>query len=215
MARKNADDRRLEVLEETLNQIRVLGMSSVRVSDVASAMGVSPALIMYHFDTKERLLSEALIRAAERDLSTLGRIVRSARSPLQRLSEALEWYGPTGQARGWQVWIDAWSLALRDKNIAKVVGELQERWVEEIAGVISDGVADGVFASEDPGTSATRLTALLDGLAVRSLVQRTSLSRDQLRKWLQDEITRELAVETPLSDRTGTRDTTAPATVRE
>ncbi|WP_167449964.1 TetR family transcriptional regulator C-terminal domain-containing protein [Streptomyces hyaluromycini] len=126
--------------------------------------------------------------------------MRSAGTPLQRLTEALEWYAPTGQARGWQVWIDAWSLALRDKNIAKVVGELQERWSEEIARVISDGVADGVFSSEDPRAAAVRLTALLDGLAVRTLIHKTGPSREQLRKRLQEEITRELTTDAPVTD---------------
>ncbi|MFC0432185.1 helix-turn-helix domain-containing protein [Kutzneria buriramensis] len=51
------------MLDETHTQIRTLGMAAVRVADAAEATGVSPALIIYHFGTKENLLSAALLRA--------------------------------------------------------------------------------------------------------------------------------------------------------
>lgn len=197
MARKNADDRQVEVLDETLNQIRKLGMSAVRVADIAKAMGVSPSLIMYHFDTKERLLSEALIRASERDLAALGRITRGADTPIQQLMGALEWYSPTGSARGWRVWIDAWSVSLRDPTIAKVTGELKGRWVEVIAEAIGAGVAEGVFTTDDPIASALRFTDILDGLAIRIVVHRTPFSQDDLAELLDHEVAVELGCEIP------------------
>ncbi|WP_020390497.1 TetR/AcrR family transcriptional regulator [Kribbella catacumbae] len=195
MPRKNAEVRRLEVLDETLNQIRAVGMSVVRIADVAGAMGVSPALIVYHFQTKENLLAEALIHAAERDLATLGRVLRGADSPATRLMAALDWYSPTGRARGWQIWIDAWSAAMRDKTLAKVLTDLHGRWVDEIAKVVADGVETGVFTSADPRASATRITALLDGLAVRMVVHTARPTRGELRAWLLLQVCAELAVE--------------------
>lgn len=184
MGRKSAVSRRIELLDETLNQIRILGVSTVRVSDVANALGVSPALIMYHFDTKDNLLVEALIHATERDLSTLGSLVRAADSPPGRLMAALEWYAPTGEARGWQIWIDAWSAAMRDKTLAKVLTDLQERWIDEIAGAIDEGVRTSLFRTDDSRAAAMRMTALLDGIAVRMVVHNAKFKREQLRAWL-------------------------------
>lgn len=170
-------------------------MISVRVADIAKAMGVSPALIVYHFDTKENLLVEALIHAEERDLSTLGRIIRAGKTPVDRLMGALDWYSPTGDARGWQIWIDAWSAAMRDRTLAKVLNDLQSRWVDEIARAISDGVAEGVFSAPDPQASATRITAFLDGIAVRALVNKPRPSADEVRAWLVRQVAMELDVE--------------------
>lgn len=90
MKRKNAQARRVEVLGETVRVIREKGMSSLRISDVATAMDVSPALIIYHFETKERLLAEALTHAAEIDLLKLRRIMREPGEPAGRLMAALE-----------------------------------------------------------------------------------------------------------------------------
>lgn len=194
MVRKSAQDRRVEVLNETLNQIQLLGMSAVRVADVAEAAGVSASLIIYHFRTKENLIAEALILATERDLSTLGRVVRDADTPVDRLLGALNWYAPTGEARGWQIWIDAWSAAMRDRALAKVLGQLQERWIAAVAELIDEGVAAGDFRTDDPVGAASRLTALLDGLAVRYLAEFARPSHDDIRRWLLRQLAGELGV---------------------
>lgn len=195
MTRKNAQARRVEVLGETLRVIREKGMSALRISDVAEVMDVSPALIIYHFETKEKLLSEALTHAAERDLLKLGRIMRQPGTAPQRLMAALEWYAPTGQARGWKIWVDAWSASLRDAAMAKVLGELQAQWTAAISGLIEEGVQGGVFTSTDPHGAATRLTSFLDGLAVRSLVHHERISSWELHNWLLRQVAWELGIQ--------------------
>jgi AcrR family transcriptional regulator len=195
MPRKTATARRAEVLEETLTQIRALGMAAVRVADVAEASGVSPALIIYHFGSKENLLSEALVHACTQDLSTLDSIVAGPGSPAARLLAALDWYAPTGPARGWTIWIDAWSIAMRDSGLSKVLTDLQRRWIDAIAAVIDDGVAAGLFPLVDSAAVAGRLTSFLDGLAVRSVVHRARSSRRELRSWLIRQVAWELSVD--------------------
>ncbi len=191
----NAQARRVEVLGETVRQIREIGMGALRIADVAQGMGISPALIIYHFETKEKLLAEALQYAAERDLRKLRRIMREPGSPAQRLMAALKWYGPTRQARGWQIWVDAWPLAMRDKVLAKVLTDLQDQWVHAIGGVIDEGVAAGHFASKNSRETATRLTCLLDGLAVRMLVHKEQINNSDLHSWLVRQVSWELGVD--------------------
>lgn len=195
MTRMNAQARRVEVLGETLKLIREKGMAMVRVADVAAAMKVSPALIIYHFETKENLLVETLRYAAERDLLKLHRIMREAGSSTERLMAALDWYAPTGQARGWQIWVDAWSAAMRDQALAQVLSDLHRQWMEEIARVIDEGVRAGDFRVDDPHDTATRITSLLDGLAVRMVVHREGLERGVLRQWIARQVAWELGIE--------------------
>lgn len=185
----------MEVLGETLGVIREKGMDALRVSDVAAAMGVSPALIIYHFETKEKLLAEALTHAAERDLLKLRHIMRQPLAPAGRLMTALEWYAPTGQARGWKIWVDAWSAALRDPVLVRVLGDLQGQWTAAISAVIDEGVAEGTFTTDNSRHTATRLTSFLDGLAVRSLVHHERISRTELRSWLVRQVGWELGVD--------------------
>lgn len=191
----SAQARRVEVLGETVRQIRESGMGALRIADVATPMNLSPALIIYHFETKERLIAEALQYAAERDLRKLRRIMREPGTPPQRLMAALDWYAPTGKARGWTIWVDAWSPAMRDKALAGVLTDLQEQWTRAISEVIEAGVAAGVFATESSRDTAIRLTSFLDGLAVRAVVHKEALSRVDLRAWLVRQVGWELGVD--------------------
>ncbi|MFQ4149667.1 TetR family transcriptional regulator C-terminal domain-containing protein [Arthrobacter sp. LAPM80] len=195
MTRMNAQARRVEVLGETVRQIREKGMATVRIADVAAGMNVSPALIMYHFETKEKLMVEALTYAAERDLLKLARIMRGSFSPARLLMAALQWYAPTGQARGWKIWVDAWSASMRDASLAHVLADLQGQWTRAISGIIDDGVAAGTFTTESSYAAATRLTSLLDGLAVRMLVHKEAIDRAHTQAWLLRQVAWELGVQ--------------------
>ena len=112
--RRTAELRREEILTATLEVVERAGLAATRVSDVAAALGVSPALVFYHFGTKDALLAAAFEHAAERDLAALEEIAASEDAPLDRLRRMLRLYGPTGPATGWRLWIDAWALAQRE-----------------------------------------------------------------------------------------------------
>ena len=60
----------------TVTEVQKTGLSQTRVSDIAAALGVSSALVFYHFETKDRLLAEAFAYAAERDLVRLDKVVQ-------------------------------------------------------------------------------------------------------------------------------------------
>jgi hypothetical protein len=60
--------------------------------------------------------------------------------------------------------------------------------------VVDDGVTEGVFRCPDPAASVARVSALLDGLSVATLVYRT-VSRAQLREWVTTAVAAELGLE--------------------
>jgi AcrR family transcriptional regulator len=178
--------RREEMLSATVRQIQQQGIPALRIADVAAELGVSPALVIYHFQTKENLVAEAFRHAAEHDLLKVSRLVRGTGSGSvpSRLMSTLRWYAPTGRARGWLLWIDGWATAMRDQILAEVISDLDQQWRQAIADLISEGVATGDFVVEDPHEAAGRITALLDGLAVRTLVHGGGLSRPTMLEWL-------------------------------
>lgn len=95
-------------------------MAAVRIADVASALGVSNALVLYHFSTKEKLVAAAFTYAAEDDLARLRKLLGRRTSALRRLRSAVRWYAPTGQAKGWRLWIEGWAVALREPALQEV-----------------------------------------------------------------------------------------------
>ena len=192
-ARRSVDVRRDEILSATVDLIDRVGLAAVRVGDVAAELSISPSLVFYHFGTKDDLVAEAFAHAVERDLGRIDRVVASA-DPVERLRRLLRLYGPTGQAVGWRVWIDAWALAQRETHIRSVLRRLDQRWEDALRQVVEDGVAAGAFSCADPAASVRRVSALLDGLSVATLVYKT-VSRAQLREWVAGHVAHEVGVD--------------------
>jgi AcrR family transcriptional regulator len=190
--------RREEILSTTIELLDALGLAATRVADVAEALDVSPALVFYHFGTKDELVAEAFAHAVERDLHRLEKVA-SGDDPVERLRRVLRHYGPTGRATGWRIWIDAWAVALRDPTIRKALKRLDHQWQDILRGVVDDGVASGVFTCPDPEATVARLSALVDGLSVAAVVHR-SVTRDQLRSWVAAQLAVELGVDVATLD---------------
>ena len=194
MARRRVDVRRDEILAATIEQVEQRGLARTRVSDVASALGISSGLVFYHFATKDALLVAAFERAVAKDLVLLDKAAKSGTDTTDRLRRVLAVFGPTGSAPGWRIWIDAWALALRDPQIRTALRRLDERWNRTLLDVVTAGVADGTFHCPDPDGSVARLSALIDGLSVATLAYR-NVSRTQLRTWVREAAAREVGVD--------------------
>ncbi|WP_432057950.1 TetR family transcriptional regulator C-terminal domain-containing protein [Streptomyces sp. bgisy022] len=193
--RLSVAERRGELLRATIEQIEARGAAAVRISDVASALGVSNALVLYHFSTKERLVAAAFAHAAEGDLAQLRKLLGRRTTALRRLRAAVRWYAPTGPAKGWRLWIEGWSMALREPALRELVGDLDRQWKAALTEVIREGVSAGEFRCPDPAGAALRLTALLDGLAVQMTSYGAGVPRSRALAWVDEALARELGVE--------------------
>lgn len=194
MVRRKVEVRREEILAATLGEVVSRGLANVRVGDVADALGISRALVFYHFETKESLLAAALEYAVARDLERLDLTLARDPDAVQRLRHVLRAYGPQGKAPGWTLWVDAWSASLRDPDLRRTMRRLDRRWSTELEAVIRSGAEEGVFVCGDPRGSARRLAALLDGLAVQVTVHR-QLSRAQMTRWVAEAAASELGLD--------------------
>jgi AcrR family transcriptional regulator len=193
-ARRAVEIRRDEILATTVELVDRIGLANTRVADVAEALGVSPSLVFYHFGTKDDLVAETFAYAVEKDLGRLAKAASGSEDPVDRLRRMLRFYGPTGPALGWRLWIDAWALAQREPHIRTVLRRMDKRWQAMLREVVDDGVASGAFTCPDPEGAVGRLSALVDGLSVATVVHRT-ITRTQLRAWVAQQVATELGVD--------------------
>ena len=166
-----ADQRRAQMLDAALDIISERGYAETRISDVAERAGVSPALVIYYYKTKDQLLTEA-IRHYEDTWFELGQ-ARTANLPTAtaRLEElvAMTCLANAGPelTNSQQLWLDFWSQAARNEAVASVRRNADERWREAIASLVRTGQDAGEFADIDVASFAICLFALLDGLTVQ------------------------------------------------
>jgi AcrR family transcriptional regulator len=171
--RKLSAARRRQILEAAAAVVPERGLCDTRIADVAERAGTSPALVIYYFGTRDRLLAEALAFSEEqfyaetaRDLATIAS-AREQLAHLLRQSCSTGSYGDLEWRDGWLLWLDLWARAPRDPEVARDRQQLDRRWRETIAGVVRNGQQRGEFGPVDPDDFSVRLAALIDGLAIQ------------------------------------------------
>lgn len=192
--------RRMEILEAAVDVIVERGLSETRVADVAKRAGTSAALVLYYFESKDRLLTEALSYVEDRfylqafhDLTALD----SARDRLATLIRR-SCPPPGGDAQGdWRLWFELWSRALRDPETARKRTALDRRWRSTIAEVIRDGQEAGEFAQIDADEFALRLASLIDGLAIQVVLEDPEVQPDRMCRLCLEMAERELETDLP------------------
>ncbi|WP_137826994.1 TetR family transcriptional regulator C-terminal domain-containing protein [Brevibacterium sp. 2SA] len=188
MGRKRAEVRREEILAATVDEIEATGLRSLRVADVARRLELSASLVIYHFATKEALVTEAFAFAGENDLDQAREIAAADRAAHQVLDDLLEWYLPSGSTRSWAIWMDAWSSALFDEEIRRTLAQLDDAWQAVFAEVVRRGAATGDFtvAADDIEAAVAKIIAHLDGLSVRLMVAGDEDLRATMMAWVRE-----------------------------
>src|ERR1700733_3560178 len=127
-----ADSRREQMLRAALEVIAERGYADTRIADVAERTGISPALVIYYFKTKDQLLTEA-IRYLENVWYADGQR-RMAELPTDaaRIEEIVAMSClPEADAEprsSWTLWLDFWALAARNPGVGALRRKDDERW---------------------------------------------------------------------------------------
>jgi AcrR family transcriptional regulator len=166
-----------EVLAATMAAIAEHGLAGLTMAALGRRLGMSGGHLLYYFGSKDQLLLETL-RWSEAQLGERrgALLARHAASAGERLADFIDLYLPTGQGDPrWTLWIEVWSrsLALGEGNggseLREGQREIAEVWHRDLVALLAEGARTGGF-TPPPGTDldrlATRLEALLDGLAI-------------------------------------------------
>lgn len=199
--------RRLQALEAAREVIAERGLCDTRIADVAERAGLSAALLVYYFKSKDNLLTDALAFAEDRFyLETFHELaaVDRARDRLVRLIElACPRDTNQGEITGdWRLWLELWSRALRDPEAARKREALDRRWRTTIADIVRTGQRRGEFGGhQDPDDFALRLAALIDGLALQVLLRDPEVAGDTMCRQCIDLCARELRFDATVRDK--------------
>jgi AcrR family transcriptional regulator len=166
-----ADQRRVQMLQAALEVISERGYAETRIADVAERAGVSPALVIYYFKTKDQLLTEAIRYYDDTWYAVAQARIRALPTAAAQLEEFVAMAClPEADPRpgsSWQLWLDFWAQAARNDAVAGVRRKSDERWRDAITDLVREGQGAGEFREIDAGGFAIYLSALLDGLTVQ------------------------------------------------
>ena len=90
-ATENNEARRIEMLRAAAELICERGFGDTRIADVAKRAGVSSALVIYYFGTRDRLLVDALRYSEESFYEAAEQMLAEVPSLRERLSLLIKW----------------------------------------------------------------------------------------------------------------------------
>ncbi len=170
-----ADQRREQMLRAALEVISERGYPETRIADVAERIGISPALVIYYFKTKDQLLTEAIRYAEDGWYASGQRRLAGLPTVVAKIEEIVAMTclpdADPGVDYSWLIWLDFWAQAARNAEVAAVRQKSDERWRETIRSLVAEGQQSGELRDVDPDVFAIHFSALLDGMAIQMALE--------------------------------------------
>ena len=169
-AAATADKRREDMIRAALDVIVERGYPDTRIADVAERAGTSPALVIYYFGTRDRLLVDALRYSEESGYEAAERMLAEVPSLRERLSLLIKWTcvpeADNEIPGAWGLWFDLWAQAFRHDEVKAGRVELDARWRTMIVDAIKSAEVE-LDTPVDARMFALEFGALLDGLSIQ------------------------------------------------
>ena len=167
-ATENNEARRIQMLRAATELICERGFSETRISDVAKRAGVSSALVIYYFGTRDRLLVDALRYSEESFYEAAEQMLADVTSVRERISLLIQWTCIPSRddeiPGAWGLWFDLWVQAFRHEEVKAARVERDARWRRMIIDAIE---SDDISGQVDSSMFALEFSALLDGLSIQ------------------------------------------------
>ena len=178
-ATENNEARRIEMLRAAAELICERGFGDTRIADVAKRAGVSSALVIYYFGTRDRLLVDALRYSEESFYEAAEKMLAEVPSLRERLSVLIRWTcvrEADDEIPGtWGLWFDLWAQAFRHNEIRAGREELDARWRK----MIIDAVRSAELETKvNAKMFALEFSALLDGLSIQVALEDPEVDSD-------------------------------------
>jgi AcrR family transcriptional regulator len=161
---KDPDERRSELVASAQRLFYSKGYESTSVNDIVTAVGVAKGTFYYYFDSKQAILEAMIDDLLAQSIAIMHEIVSD-----ETLSAAAKWRRAMKVLGNWKTARKSEMIALlktmqTDENALlkyKVQGKTVQILAPELAQIIEQGVAEGVFNTEYPQDSAEIAIAIL------------------------------------------------------
>lgn len=175
--------RRSQILYAAVVVIARDGADRAKLKDVAVEADVSLGMVQHYFRTRDELMTDAFETMMALSVQNWETLSRSAVDPMVHLFAGLRLhvYGNAPFAQRWGFWVELWSVARRDRALALTAHAVYERWTKPFADALSElARLEEIDTSESPEELSVEILALIDGLAVRAVVDPGALDVDTM-----------------------------------
>jgi AcrR family transcriptional regulator len=174
-------ERRELVIEAAAQAISDLGVTNVRVQDIAERANMTTGHVSYYFPSKNDLLLLAIRRSEDALMQRTREALEAIEDPDARLDELVA-LASAKQPRdeGWILWLQVWASGFTDEGVTHEHQLLDQRWFDMLVEVLEYGRAAGRFHMASVADTAEVVSGLIDGLSIQLTVGSGRLNRERL-----------------------------------
>jgi len=142
-----------------------VGTQQISLRGIARELGVSPALLVYHFGSKDKLLIETMHWALAGTVRRIQRQIAGVEDPEQAMAVLMDavFVGARENRDFHLIYMDLVQYAVRHESFGALTDLLHRHINDSYALVIRQGVEAGVFAADDVELAAKQVRAIVEG----------------------------------------------------
>lgn len=178
------DERRRQVIEATISVIASRGLARLTLTDVARAAGISHGLVLFHFDTKENLLSETLaFLADEYQQNWEAAVLAAGQGPAEQLLAMLEadFHPAVTTPARLAAWCAFWGEAQSRPAYQDICGARDAAQIARMEALCAVLVQEGGYAL-DPIHAARILRLVVEGTWLDMMTVDTAYRPEEARR---------------------------------
>jgi AcrR family transcriptional regulator len=163
----------LRLVRGTYRAMARSGTQQLSLRGIAKQLDVSPALLVYHFGSRDNLLVETMHWALATTVRRIERRVAGIEDPHAALAAILDavFVGPQENRDFYLIYMDLVQYAVRHESFTELAALLHRHINGSYAAVIQQGVEAGVFEAPDLELAATQVRSIVDGGFIQWLQQ--------------------------------------------
>jgi AcrR family transcriptional regulator len=176
--------RKPQIISAAAEVLYERGLFDTRIGDIAERAGTSAPTILYYFESKDRLLEEAVDQTDREFYERMTEGQARQEGPVDKLVHLVEEtsLGPGGLS-DWTLWMEMWVRARRDAGVRDAYFRLDRRQRKLIADIVREGQESGEFDRDvDPDDFALALSGLMDGLGVQVTLGQPDVTAERMVK---------------------------------
>ncbi|MFA5756106.1 MAG: TetR family transcriptional regulator [Smithellaceae bacterium] len=194
MNERNKNDllnlRRSQLTAAAYKVVAQKGYNDFTIKDIAEEAGLSTGLVHYYFKNKEDLLFKLLKEMNANLRDNLKKAMGELAEPRDKLMAFCdEAFALVDREKAYfYVLIDFWAQINHDARIRQANVKLFQSYRAEIAAIIQEGAAKGVFTVEDVNLTSVIIIALIQGTIIQYAIDREAFNYSEIKEKIKEQI---------------------------
>lgn len=166
--------RREEIVAVALDLFAERNFAAVTIKEIAKAADINAALLYYYFESKEDLFQAAIEFAVDQAFRNFRLLQVRHDNPADVIDDWLinhvQHFAPIHKFV--KISLDYAGSKSQMPVVDRLIRQFYDEERRILSGCIHQGIKDGLFAKVDPDSLASFISTHLDGVMVRSVIQR-------------------------------------------